>query len=125
LIRSCPAGATWCPGPAPSLLWPTSRRQTRPTWPRSNCPGVALEDLSVEVAGHRLTVTGERKERERVGILRRRTRTVGRLHYEVLLPGDIDEDAVEAALKDGVPPLGAEAGEPATPLHPVTQGPAN
>ncbi|HEX2048885.1 MAG TPA: Hsp20/alpha crystallin family protein [Acidimicrobiales bacterium] len=65
-------------------------------------PGVNLEDLSVEVAGRRLTVTGERKERERVGILRRRTRTVGRFHYEVLLPGEVDEEGVTAALHDGV-----------------------
>ena len=65
-------------------------------------PGVAAEDLSVEVAGSRLTVTGERKERERVGILRRRTRTVGRFHYEVILPGDVEEDGVEATLEDGV-----------------------
>ena len=65
-------------------------------------PGVAIEDLSVEVAGRRFTVTGERKEKERVGILRRRTRTVGRFHYEVVLPGDVDEEAVEASLSDGV-----------------------
>ncbi len=65
-------------------------------------PGVKLEDLSVEVAGRRLTVSGERKERERVGILRRRTRTVGRFHYEVLLPGEVDEDGVEASLHEGV-----------------------
>ena len=65
-------------------------------------PGVKLEDLSVEVAGHRLTVAGERKERERVGILRRRTRTVGRFHYEVILPGEVDEEGVTASLHDGV-----------------------
>jgi HSP20 family protein len=65
-------------------------------------PGVKLEDLSVEVAGRRLTVTGERKERERVGILRRKTRTVGRFHYEVLLPGEVDEEGVTAALHEGV-----------------------
>ena len=65
-------------------------------------PGVALDDLSVEVAGRRLIVTGERKEKERVGILRRRTRTVGRFHYDVLLPSDVDEEAVEASLADGV-----------------------
>ena len=65
-------------------------------------PGVKQEDLTVEVAGRRLTVTGERKERERIGVLRRRTRTVGRFHYEVLLPGDVDEEAVEASLAEGV-----------------------
>ncbi len=65
-------------------------------------PGVKLEDLSVEVAGPRLTVTGERKERERVGILRRRTRTVGRFRYEVLLPGEVEEDGVATSLHEGV-----------------------
>jgi HSP20 family protein len=65
-------------------------------------PGVGADDLSVEVAGRRLTVTGERKEKERVGILRKRTRTVGRFHYEVLLPGDVDEENVQASLDDGV-----------------------
>ncbi len=64
-------------------------------------PGIKRDDVSVEVAGQRLTVSGERKERERVGILRRRTRTVGRFHYEVLLPGDVDEEGVEASLHDG------------------------
>ncbi len=65
-------------------------------------PGVKIEDLSVEVAGRRLTVTGERKERERLGILRRRTRTVGRFHYEVILPGEVDEESVTASLHEGV-----------------------
>ena len=64
--------------------------------------GVKGEDISVEVAGRRLTVSGERKERERVGILRRQTRTVGRFHYEVVLPGEVDEDGVEASLDEGV-----------------------
>ena len=65
-------------------------------------PGVKGDDISVEVAGRRLTVSGERKERERVGILRRQTRTVGQFHYEVVLPGDVSEDEVEAALNEGV-----------------------
>ena len=65
-------------------------------------PGIALEDVSVEVAGRRLTVSGERKERQRVGILRRRTRTVGRFHYEVLFPGEVDEEGVAASMQEGV-----------------------
>jgi HSP20 family protein len=47
-------------------------------------------------------VTGERKEKERTGILRRRTRRVGQFRYEVLLPGAVDEDGVQAHLEDGV-----------------------
>ncbi|HWC10672.1 MAG TPA: Hsp20/alpha crystallin family protein [Acidimicrobiales bacterium] len=65
-------------------------------------PGVKRDDISVEVAGRRLTVSGERKERERVGILRRRTRTVGRFHYEVVLPGDVEEEGVAASMDEGV-----------------------
>ena len=48
------------------------------------------------------TITGERKEKERVGVLRRRTRSVGRFEYDIQLPGDIDEDGVTASLSDGV-----------------------
>lgn len=65
-------------------------------------PGVKKDDISVEVSGRRLVVSGERKERERVGILRRQTRSVGRFHYEVTLPSALDEDGVDASLSDGV-----------------------
>ena len=65
-------------------------------------PGVKGDDIEVEVAGRRLTVSGERKERERVGVLRRQTRTVGRFHYEVVLPGEVDEESIEASLDKGV-----------------------
>ena len=65
-------------------------------------PGVRREDIDMEIAGRRLWVRGERKEKERVGILRRRERTVGRFSCEVLLPGDVDEDGVEAHLEGGV-----------------------
>ena len=65
-------------------------------------PGIKKNDLDIEIAGRRLSVTGERKEKERVGILRKRERTVGRFHYDVTLPGDVDDDAVEAHLDAGV-----------------------
>jgi len=65
-------------------------------------PGVKREDIDIEVAGRRVTVHGERKEKERVGILRKRERTVGRFHYEVTLPGDVAEAGVDAHLDEGV-----------------------
>lgn len=65
-------------------------------------PGVKREDASVEVAGGELVVTGEIKERERVGFLRRRTRRVGQFDYRVSLPADIETDQVSASLADGV-----------------------
>jgi HSP20 family protein len=64
--------------------------------------GVKKEDVNVEVSGHRLTVTGERKERQREGTLRRRTRTVGRFRYEMVLPVEVDDKKVEASLDEGV-----------------------
>jgi len=65
-------------------------------------PGIKKDDLDISVAGRRLTVDGERKERQRVGILRRQERVIGRFHYEVTLPGDVDEAGVEANLDEGV-----------------------
>jgi len=65
-------------------------------------PGVKRDDVSLEVAGRRLTVSGERKERERIGVLRRRTRTVGQFHYEVVLPADVEEENVSASMDEGV-----------------------
>ena len=65
-------------------------------------PGVRKQDLDIEIAGRRLTVRGERKEKERVGILRRRERTVGRFQYEVTLPGNVDEEGIVATLDEGV-----------------------
>jgi HSP20 family protein len=65
-------------------------------------PGVKKGDIEISMEGRRLTVSGERKEKERAGILRRRTRSVGQFHYEVVLPGAVDEDAVSASLDGGV-----------------------
>jgi HSP20 family protein len=41
-------------------------------------------------------------ERARKGLLRRSTRTTGRYFLEVLLPGAVDPEGVEASLEDGV-----------------------
>jgi HSP20 family protein len=65
-------------------------------------PGVKKDDVDIQMNGRELTVSGEVKEKERVGILRRRTRKVGEFHYSVTLPGDIDGDNVSANLDDGV-----------------------
>ncbi len=60
------------------------------------------QDVKIELSGRRLTVTGERKERERKGTLHRRTRTVGQFRYEMVLPVDVDAKKVEASLDEGV-----------------------
>ena len=42
------------------------------------------------------------KERERTGLIRRRTRKVGEFRYELILPDDLDPDGVQANLDRGV-----------------------
>jgi HSP20 family protein len=65
-------------------------------------PGVKRGDVNVELRQGELSITGEVKRRERKGILRRQTRPVGRFEYRVTLPGEVDADAIEAKLDDGV-----------------------
>jgi len=65
-------------------------------------PGVDRKDLTVEVAGDQLRVSGEVVEKEKVGWLRHRTRRVGQFTYQTLLPGGIDAEHISADLADGV-----------------------
>jgi HSP20 family protein len=65
-------------------------------------PGVKREDVAVELSGGELAITGEVKERARVGLLRTRTRLVGRFDYRVSLPADVQDDQAHASPSDGV-----------------------
>jgi HSP20 family protein len=65
-------------------------------------PGVKRKDLTVEIAGTELRVTGEIVEKEKVGWLRHRTRRVGQFSYHTQLPADIDAEHISADLVDGV-----------------------
>jgi HSP20 family protein len=65
-------------------------------------PGVNRKDVNIELVGNELTISGEIKEKERKGILRRQTRRVGRFEYRVALPDPVDGDKIDANLKDGI-----------------------
>jgi len=65
-------------------------------------PGIDRKDVNIELVGNELTITGEIKERERKGVLRRRTRKVGRFDFRVALPEQVDPDGIEAKLDEGV-----------------------
>jgi HSP20 family protein len=65
-------------------------------------PGVKKGDIDVEMTDRQVVVSGERKDKERVGLLRRRTRSWGRFRFEVATPEPIDEEHIEATLADGV-----------------------
>jgi HSP20 family protein len=77
--------------------------ETEDAWVvEAEVPGVDKRDIDIQVRDSELTITGEIKERERVGILRRRTRRKGRFEYRVTLPGEAESKDIDASLRDGV-----------------------
>ena len=77
--------------------------ETEDAWiVEADLPGVRKEDINVELRGSELSISGEIKEREREGVLRRRTRKTGEFDYHVTLPGEADAERIEARLEDGV-----------------------
>jgi HSP20 family protein len=65
-------------------------------------PGVDKKDVNIELRDNEVRITGEVKEKERTGLLRRKARTVGRFRYEVALPDQVSADGIDASLSDGV-----------------------
>ena len=68
-------------------------------------PGVAEEDIDVELTDNLLTIRGEKKyERsdEKDGEVRTMERAYGSFSRSMSLPFDVDPDAVEAAFKNGL-----------------------
>ena len=65
-------------------------------------PGVKAENVNVELVGNEMMITGEIKEKERKGTVRRQSRRTGRFDYRVSLPSHVDPERVEAKLTDGV-----------------------
>ncbi|MFI0774122.1 Hsp20/alpha crystallin family protein [Streptomyces sp. NPDC021212] len=80
-------------------------------------PGVRRDDVDVEVSGQELTVSGEIGEREREGVLRRSTRRTGRFEYRMLLPAEVDTEAVRAGMADGVLTITVPKAEAVKPRH--------
>lgn len=78
-------------------------------------PGVKRDDVTVEMRNNELMIHGEVHEREREGVLRRRTRRTGQFDYRVTLPGEIDADHVEANLQEGVLRVEVRKAEQAKP----------
>lgn len=101
-------GAIWAP--------PVDVEETEDAWiVEAELPGVKRDAIDIQVRGNELVISGEIKERERAGILRRRTRRVGAFEYRVELPGETDADAIDAKLKDGVLTLRVPKPERAQP----------
>lgn len=92
--------------PGTGRIWspPVDLEETDDAWVvEAELPGMKKGDITVELLDSELAIHGEVKERERSGILRRRTRRKGQFDYRVSLPGDVDaDDDIDAQLKDGV-----------------------
>jgi HSP20 family protein len=87
--------AVWSP--------PVDLEETEDAWVvEADLPGVKKGDVTVEVRDGELAIHGEVKERERTGILRRRTRRTGEFDYRVTLPGDVDDEHIDAHLTEGI-----------------------
>jgi HSP20 family protein len=78
-------------------------------------PGAKRDEIDIQLSDGQLTVSGDLKEKERTGILRRRTRRVGHFQYSVTLPADVDADKVSAHLDDGVLTVRVPKAEQAKP----------
>ena len=80
-------------------------------------PGAKRDDVDVEVRDSEIAITGEIKDREREGVMRRRTRRSGRFEFRVTLPGPTDPEKVQADLDDGLLRLRIPKPEIARPRH--------
>ncbi|WP_345034156.1 Hsp20/alpha crystallin family protein [Streptomyces sannanensis] len=80
-------------------------------------PGIKREDIDVEVGERELTITGELKEGERSGTLRRSTRRSGCFEYRALLPTEVKSFDVSATLADGVLTVTMPKAQAAKPRH--------
>ena len=65
-------------------------------------PGVAKDDISIELAGQELRVAGDYRGEAADGRALRRARRSGHFEYQVTLPGQADPDKITASLADGV-----------------------
>ena len=99
--------------------------ETEDSWIlEAELPGVKSDDIDIEAHDNEIQITGEIVEKERAGILRRRTRRVGRFEYRVTLPGPIDPDSINASLDDGILRVTVRKPEQARPRRVVIQTPS-
>jgi HSP20 family protein len=81
----------------------TDIEETDDAWViEAELPGVDKKDVNVEMRDSELIISGEIKEKERKGVLRRQTRKTGEFEYRVTLPGESDAEHIDANLHDGV-----------------------
>jgi HSP20 family protein len=65
-------------------------------------PNARREDVNLELRDNLLVISGEIRERDREGVVRRQSRRVGPFEHIVALPGGVNPEKVEASLDNGV-----------------------
>jgi len=65
-------------------------------------PGAKKDDVTIDFHEGELIIAGEIKERERLGVVRWKTRSFGRFDFRVTMPGNVDADNIDAHLAEGV-----------------------
>ena len=80
-------------------------------------PGVARQDIDVQIADRDLVITAETTRAEREGVMRRGTRRTGSFEYRVTLPTDVKSAEVSAQLSDGVLTVTVPKAQPVKPRH--------
>ena len=65
-------------------------------------PGVNRDQIDIQLQDRELVITGEIPESEQKGRRHRRSRRTGRFEFRTYLPGDVNADAVNAQLSNGV-----------------------
>jgi HSP20 family protein len=119
---------TWPQGESgDGLAWtpPVDIEETEDAWIlEAELPGVRQADMNVDVNENEIVISGEAFERERQGILRRKTRRTGRFEFRAQLPGPIDPDGVEANLDDGVLIVRVRKPEQTRPRRIEVRGPS-
>lgn len=71
---------------------------------RAELPGIKSDELDIQVTSDGISIAGERKIAEEGNGVKyhRREREAGKFSRSINLPGDIDADAVEASLENGI-----------------------
>lgn len=93
--------APWnTPRPFPPLnMW----EDAEAVYAEAELPGVDAESIDISVFGNELSLAGERKSPKEEGVsYHRQERAIGSFRRTMRLPVDVDADAVNATMRDGV-----------------------
>ena len=86
---------------------------------RAELPGLKHDDITIQISGHEIRLSGVRKIPNEGSTVRyhRREREAGRFSRAIRLPGDIDPGKVTAKLKHGLMTITIAKAQASAPRH--------